>query len=1430
MTSKRNQVLSKRSKFRRLSRALSQLALVFLIPSAAYPQAQVPPVLQAPSVYNGSLGTAPNAVAMGDFNGDGLLDFAVAEYTPNNPANGQVEIFLGNSDGSFTSKGVVPVGTIAGQQFGTNHNIGVGHFNGPNQPPGIAVAVASAPGCPNGGVTIIYAPLSAPVGNSPVTCVANATAVTSVGVGDFNADGFDDIAVSNAGGAVAGSVTVYLNAANSTSQSGFYSYASYSTPGSPLYGTLIAADFGTGTGPSLVLLANSGPFTQYFNVFMNETVTSLGVSALAFSSSLDVSTGPNGWTDLTTASFSGPGFTDIVGISEASEIRYVSVSINTLSGATTFGPLTTIAGPNGFAIVEGDFNGDGVPDFAYLDENHNLGVDLDFPSLNSSSLIKPFGPAGQGVAAGFSPALNKWILLDSGVFMGSSGSSQQIPEARSIAVYLLDPTTGQPTLAPLFAQSPTLTDSNTPPAFAVADLDGDGAPDVAVLGVDESSFAATVTPFQNVYKTSSAPGFVAQPVFDLGGGASTTGIAPAALAIAAGKFRTAILSGGLPDLALVLPDGILLLDNGGSFQFTVAAQCQGVSPGTNCYLGGDSNFPGFPFFVPQRPPILAADVNGDGIDDIVLAIPENCAASDSGGAKSRIYVLISNGDGSFKPATSYVSPVANPVALAAGKLLGSNYPDLVVVDGGDICSPASTILSSPVATAVALIPNNHDGTGTFGTPTSLLAQLLPVLPPRISSVALGDINGDGLLDIVLSAGDGLHVLLNSTAAPGTFTDQGEVPLYGPFFGGGDIIQNVAQIDVANLNAGGLPDVAAVVGGIAYIFPNNGSGSLNAPVEGYASGPNSGQMKAIDVNGDGAPDVLVSNSQGFSVVLNGAGSAANNPFAQFSAVTLPFFGVALGAPSPQVLTLTNTGATPLIISSIAYANDAGGQFATTAVLCDGVEGPSFPVTLPAGGGCLFQITFTPNALGPSAGQIVFADNSPFSNAPQTPFGNLFQHTIALTGTGIASTADVSMAVTNSPTVVPVGTPMLQYTITLMNSGPNPSTNLTFTHKLESSVMNQGAVSSQGNCTGAHSTGVTISCSLGTLSSGSTATILVDVTPTAAGNLSNPFTFTQDETDSDPMSVQDNVTVLSSLTIAIPTITESIIVSDQPFWSDLSIQEPITVNDAVFISPILPDFAPPAAYFSTAGLGFNGTPGQIQTLTMYNVGGTPLVFSGPVQITPGFTIISTICSSGATALPTSLPSGGQCSFTISYAGTSPSGTMVFTDNAALSNPPSAVSGASYTQTITLSGSGSGSGTIALPPTAVPVNISEMITVSDAPAASTPCQANVTADITVTRGPYLYSPVTHLYEQTVTLTNSGSISIPGPISLVIPGVSGNAKLFNPTGVTTCAVPGTPYVTDATLSLAPGGSTNVLLYFTDPSHAAFTYGTQVEAGSGAP
>src|SRR5208282_3636276 len=51
---------------------------------------------QEPATY--SVGNEPSAVALGDFNGDGILDMAVANATSNT-----ISILLGNGDGTFTA-------------------------------------------------------------------------------------------------------------------------------------------------------------------------------------------------------------------------------------------------------------------------------------------------------------------------------------------------------------------------------------------------------------------------------------------------------------------------------------------------------------------------------------------------------------------------------------------------------------------------------------------------------------------------------------------------------------------------------------------------------------------------------------------------------------------------------------------------------------------------------------------------------------------------------------------------------------------------------------------------------------------------------------------------------------------------------------------------------------------------------------------------------------------------------------------------------------------------------------------------------------------------------------------------------------------------------------------------------------------------------
>src|SRR5262249_49402198 len=69
-------------------------------------------------------GSGPEAVVAADFNGDGVLDLAVA-----NGSSNSVSIFLGNGDGTFQPNQEFPTGN-----FPYGFIIGVGDFNGDGTP------------------------------------------------------------------------------------------------------------------------------------------------------------------------------------------------------------------------------------------------------------------------------------------------------------------------------------------------------------------------------------------------------------------------------------------------------------------------------------------------------------------------------------------------------------------------------------------------------------------------------------------------------------------------------------------------------------------------------------------------------------------------------------------------------------------------------------------------------------------------------------------------------------------------------------------------------------------------------------------------------------------------------------------------------------------------------------------------------------------------------------------------------------------------------------------------------------------------------------------------------------------------------------------------------------------------------------------------
>ena len=122
-----------------------------------------------------SAGTVPRSVAVGDFNGDTLLDLAVA-----NLQSGNVSILLGDGQGTFSDPTHFRVGTRPA-------SVAVGDFNGD------AVLDLAVSNFLNNNVSILQGegdggfvgPSNYPAGSGPGEVV----------VGDFDSDGFSDLAV-----------------------------------------------------------------------------------------------------------------------------------------------------------------------------------------------------------------------------------------------------------------------------------------------------------------------------------------------------------------------------------------------------------------------------------------------------------------------------------------------------------------------------------------------------------------------------------------------------------------------------------------------------------------------------------------------------------------------------------------------------------------------------------------------------------------------------------------------------------------------------------------------------------------------------------------------------------------------------------------------------------------------------------------------------------------------------------------------------------------------------------------------------------------------------------------------------------------------------------------------------------------------------------
>ena len=312
----------------------------------------------AVSSSNPQTGTSPTAIVVGDFNGDGIPDLAVANSGTNN-----ISIFLGVGDGTFSATANPPE-TGSGPSA-----MVVGDFNGDGK---LDLATANNGSgtvtveLGNGDGTFTPSPLSAQTVNQP----------RSMAVGDFNGDGILDLAL--VGGYGSDYVTVLLGNGDGS----FAATAPINLPANSNPWAIAAGDFNQDGKLDLAV-------ATYFS---NSIYILLGNGDGSFAATTTPAPGLSYPNVLVVADLDGDGNPDLA------ETNGSQLGILSGNGDGTFGTLSTLsAGTFPDAIAAGDFNGDGSQDLAITSTYSNT-LDILTTQLtqNATATATGVSPVGTG--------------------------------------------------------------------------------------------------------------------------------------------------------------------------------------------------------------------------------------------------------------------------------------------------------------------------------------------------------------------------------------------------------------------------------------------------------------------------------------------------------------------------------------------------------------------------------------------------------------------------------------------------------------------------------------------------------------------------------------------------------------------------------------------------------------------------------------------------------------------------------------------------------------------------------------------------------------------------------------------------------------------------------------------------------------------------
>ncbi|HEY4110066.1 MAG TPA: FG-GAP-like repeat-containing protein [Puia sp.] len=774
----------------------------------------------------------------------------------------------------------------------------------------------------------------------PLGLTATGTDHEGAAVGDLDGDGKPDIVLTNA--IDLNSISLFRNTGSGgvISFSGAQDLAVVDAPYSVAIGDL------DGDGKPDLAVANNGG-TQ-ISLFRNTSTQ--GNFSFAPRVDLTVGLAPYG---VAIGDLDGDGKADLVVSTQGTGAALYAVKNLSTVGAFSFGTPIGIASGSGFTVAIGDLDGDGKPDIA---EAAAAAIIVVRNESTTGSLV--FGGAQNFYTASYAVGV---VIAD----LDADGKADLIcPNRFTNNISAFHNTGSSGTIS--FAAHVEYDVDADPLSVAVADLDGDSRPDIAVA----NSAAPTISVLRNIIGANIAPevtgftpahansgGHVTITGVNLGGATAVSfgGVAAQSFTGTPATSVDAVVGvGASGNVSVTTPYGVAAL---GGFTYD-GPLISGFTPtiglaGTVVTING-SNLTG----------ATAVSFGGVAAASFTLNSPNQITATVGAGASGAVMVTTPMGSVSFGsfvfgvPTITDVSPGSGAVGssvVLSGTNFGATPAANTVYFGGvpaTVTAASTGSLTVTVPTGAAYQPVSVTTNGLTAYSSKPFSVSFTVDSPTITNrsfaaavrvrtgywprtLAAGDLDGDGKVDVVTgNANDNsLSVLLN-TSVPGAvaFAPAMSLPT-GP---------DVIKVAMGDIDGDGKLDLVEVNfnNGNASSFSvyrnTSVSGALSfAPRVDYPTGNGSTDVVLADMNGDGKTDILVpsGNSAIWSIYLNRstAGVIAFDPAVSYTA---------LGhAENLAVTDLDNDGKPDVVITNFSssdisvYRNQSSGGVLSMGVSTD-----------------------------------------------------------------------------------------------------------------------------------------------------------------------------------------------------------------------------------------------------------------------------------------------------------------------------------------------------------------------------------------------------------------------------------------------------------------------------------------------------------------